>query len=126
MKRGPWSRRTLPCSALLQSMSKTMINKAHELLHAQDVWHPCSPQDNEARTCFLKNSWSLSRGFLILEGKTFAFGYSECLSFSLNVFLSPWLTSTVQENASNKTEFFSWQNSTGGTAMVGCRVPSSG
>lgn len=64
-------------------MSKTMINKSHELLYAQDVWHPCSPQDNEARTCFLKNSWSLSRGFLILEGKTFAFGYSECLSFSL-------------------------------------------
>lgn len=34
-------------------------------------------------------------------------------------FLSPWLTSTVHKFASNKTESFSRQNSTGSTAVEG-------
>lgn len=89
---------------------------APAFLHAQGVWHSCSPWDNEVETFFLKNSPSLSRGFLIQEEKTFAFLDSEC---PRKGFLSPWLTSTVRKNASNQTKSSFRQNPTGSIAMVG-------
>lgn len=74
---------------------------------------PVVPKIMKQRLTSLKTHRVCPGKFLNQKERLFAFVDSEWLSFSLR------LLSVVQEKASDKTGFFSWQNFTGGTAMIG-------